>query len=158
MPDIAPWRLEYSERLHDAAARWGLPVLPGRPVVGLPSAADYENGIVGNPYQPNMASTMETVDLWFKPVRCEIVIRLFTFNGRWGFSLDVTDRRPNNYRGYSYGNWISSSDPFTTREGALLGAADRLLELQITEFARDHIAAWRASLTEPVQLDFFSEL
>ena len=41
----------YSNLLHDAAERWGLSVLPGRPLIGLPPVCEGKGeGIVGNPY------------------------------------------------------------------------------------------------------------
>lgn len=154
MPDIPLWRYEYSERLHAAAERWGLAVLPGRPLVGLPYGNE-DAGIVGNPYQPKMAQPVEIIDLDFKRSRCRAVIHLFTFNDRWGFSLNLTNYAPNSYEGYSYGNWISSSDPFPDRDSAVLGAADEMLTSRLMAAAVSDIAAWRASLTAPKQLSLF---
>ncbi|MCD4754679.1 MAG: hypothetical protein K8R75_02600 [Deltaproteobacteria bacterium] len=51
---------QYSELLHNSAEKWGLNILPGRPLIGLVPCSRRPDGIIENPYQPKPISIVET--------------------------------------------------------------------------------------------------
>lgn len=132
----------YSERLHDAAERWGLPVLPGRPLIGLPPNCE-DRGIVGNPYNPKQIPDAEVLE--YESGRIRFKICLFTFNERWGYSLTYLS----GHGGFAYGNFIKFCDPHPTRIAAL---ADVPLTLQQHRDVSAGAIRWAQLLSEPHQL------
>jgi hypothetical protein len=137
----------YSNLLHDAAERWGLPVLPGRPLIGLPPICEGTGeGIVGNPYVVEPIPTSET--LTFEKNRVRFRVSLFTFNGRWGYSLDYTDSR----QGFSYGNFLKFCRPHPTRADALVDVPNALRWHREVD---PEVIRWAQALSEPQQLTLF---
>jgi hypothetical protein len=137
----------YSDLLHDAAERWGLSVLPGRPLIGLPPVCESTGeGIVGNPYAKEPIPDSEVLRFEKDRVCCKVY--LFTFNGRWGYSLDYLDGRS----GFSYGNFLKFCRPHPTRADAL---ADVPNELRRRKDVDPHVIRWAQALSEPQQLTLF---
>jgi len=118
-----PYQLRHSERCHEAAERWGLTVLPDRPVVGLHCKPKRPGDIKGNPYVPEYPETIEKIEY---PKNCLMSIDLFQFNERWGFSLNLWSDVAKN--GRSYGNWITHCDPYPCREDAVIAACKVVIE------------------------------
>ena len=137
----------YSDLLHDAAERWGLSVLPGRPLIGLPPVCEGTGeGIVGNPYA---AEPIPDSEVWtFEKDRVRCKVRLFVFNGRWGYSLDYTDTR----QGFGYGNFLKFCDPHPTRIDA---SADVPKRLQRIRDVAPEVIRWAQALSEPQQMTLF---
>jgi hypothetical protein len=141
------WLCIYSDLLHDAAERWGLPVLPGRPLIGLPPVCEGTGeGIVGNPYVAEPIPGCEV--LTFEKNRVRFRVSLFIFNGRWGYSLDYMDTR----QGFSYGNFLKFCRPHPTRADAL---ADVPNALHWRMDVDTHVIRWAQTLSEPQQLTLF---
>jgi hypothetical protein len=137
----------YSDLLHDAAERWGLSVLPGRPLIGLPPVCEGTGeGIVGNPYAAEPIPDSEVLTFEKDRVRCKV--RLFVFNGRWGYSLNYTDTR----QGLSYGNFLKFCDPHLTRIDALADVPKRLQRIRDVD---PEVIRWAQVLSEPQQLTLF---
>jgi hypothetical protein len=137
----------YSDLLHDAAERWGLSVLPGRPLIGLPPVCEGTGeGIVGNPYAAEPIPDSEVLTFEKDRVRCKV--RLFVFNGRWGYSLDYTDTK----QGFGYGNFLKFCRPHPTRVDALVHVPNAL------RWRRDidpEVIRWAQALSEPQQMTLF---
>ena len=137
----------YSDLLHDAAERWGLSVLPGRPLIGLPPVCEGTGkGIVGNPYVVEPIPGCEV--LTFEQGRTQLKVRLFTFNGLWGYSLSYADTK----QGFSYGNFLKFCRPYPTRTEAL---ADVSNELRQRKDVDPEVIRWAQALSEPQQLTLF---
>jgi hypothetical protein len=144
---LTDWNFLYSNLLHDAAARWGLPAIPGRPVIGLPPYYEGRGmGVVGNPYAQEPIPTAETHRYEKDRVRC--LVRLFTFNGRWGFSLVYTGAR----QGFGYGNFLKFCQPHPARVDALAAAAAELAQRR--DIAPE-VLRWAEALSVPQQLALF---
>jgi hypothetical protein len=144
---LTHWDNLYSNLLHDAAARWGLPAIPGRPVIGLPPYYEGSGmGVVGNPYAEEPIPTVETHQYEKDRVRCRV--HVFTFNGRWGFSLGYTDAR----QGFDYGNFLKFCQPHPSRVDALAAAAAELAQRR--DVAPD-VLRWAEALSRPQQLALF---
>lgn len=135
----------YSDLLHDAAERWDLPVLPGRPLVGLPPACEGE-GMVGNPYAAEPLADCEV--LRFEKGRVRLAVHLFVFNGRWGYSLSYADM----HLGFGYGNFLKFCRPHPTREAALADVPDALQRRRDVD---PGAIRWAQSLSQPQQLTLF---
>ena len=137
------WNLRYSKLLHDSADKWGLDVLPGRPLIGLAPGSS-SPGIVGNPYQPEPIPIVESLAWRGKPEWHRATISLFTFNGMWGYCPSVTTRD----RGFDYGSFLKFCNPHPTRQAAIAAAAD-----EISSKVQDNkLIRWARSLAEPQQL------
>ena len=52
-------------------------------------------------------------------------VKLFEFNGRWGFCLHINGRK----RGMIYGAFLKFCDPYPTRHEALRAAIERVAEI-----------------------------
>lgn len=136
----------YSNLLHDAAVKWGLDEIPGRPLIGLaPYWEGKEKGIIGNPYQPEQIPPAEIIRSEKLPGNR---IELFTFNGRWGFSLSVTSSE----RNFCYGNFLKFCDPYPTKQAALEAAVAKVIE---SAKGDRPVIAWAQALLQPQQIDMF---
>ncbi|MBU0493888.1 MAG: hypothetical protein KKA73_00725 [Chloroflexi bacterium] len=139
--------LYYSELLHNSAAKWGLAVLPGRPLIGLSPHRAHHGvaGIEGNPYQPQQPEIIET--LCWRNGHEHAEIKLFVVNAQWGYCLSVWERD----EGYSWGPCLKFCDPYPDRAAAVAAAA-----AYIAERARSKkLVAWAQSLIRPCQLVLF---
>jgi len=76
-------------------------------------------------------------------------IRLFKFNGRWGFCLSLQW----NNGGWCYGPFLKFCDPYPTRKKALQAAAS---EIKLIHGIDKKIIKWAISLTQPKQLNLFN--
>lgn len=138
----------YSELLHRSAEKWGLPVLPGRPLIGLPPGDDHL-GIVGNPYQPEPPPIVEVLEWRSKTRKHDYArINLFIFNEKWGYCLNVAERGS----GRHYGPFLKFCDPYPSRQDAVLAAAREVMSIA----NGPELRAWARSLTKPVQLELFN--
>lgn len=132
--------------LHDAAIKWGLEEMPGRPLIGLaPYWEGKGKGIIGDPYQPRQIPPAEVIEPEKLPGNR---IELFTFNDRWGFSLSVQCAE----RMYCYGNFLKFCDPYPTRQAALEAAVARIIE---DSKGDSRLTAWGKSLIKPRQISMF---
>lgn len=134
--------IAYSNLLHDSAAKWGLAVLPGRPVIGLAPVSDPQDGIIGNPYQPGgMLPIEETlkppVDLGFLNK-----IELFRFNGQWGYCLTLHVKEVS----VGYGAFLKFCDPYPTRQAAIEAAARDIIH---RVKGNKPLTGWAESLLKP---------
>ncbi len=121
--------------------------MPGRPLIGLPPACEGAGeGVVGNPYAKEPIPDSEVLRFEKDRVCCKVY--LFTFNGRWGYSLDYLDGRS----GFSYGNFLKFCRPHPTRADAL---ADVPNELRRRKDVDPHVIRWAQALSEPQQLTLF---
>jgi len=143
---MADFDIVYSNMLHNAAVKWGLEEMAGRPLIGLaPYWEDKGKGIIGNPYQPKQIPPVEVIQPERLPGNR---IELFTFNGRWGFSLSVTCKT----RNFCYGNFLKFCDPYPDRQAALEAAAAKIIEATKGD---PKLTAWAKSLAQPKQIDMF---
>lgn len=137
----------YSNLLHDAAERWGLSVLPGRPLIGLPPVCEGTGeGIVGNPYAAEPIPDSEVFTFDKDRIRCKV--RLFVFNGRWGYSLDYIG----GHQGFSYGNFLKFCNPHPTRIDALVDVPNALRRRRNVA---PEVIRWAQTLSEPQQMTLF---
>ena len=141
----------YSELLHNSAEAWGLEVIPGRPLVGLPPGSE-DQGIVGNPYHGDIP-IVETYEFTEGQKRSKI--NLFTFNKQWGFCMDI------NYSsgGFVYGPFLKFCDPYPTKRLALRAAAKKLIAHINARTKRkpldNRLVKWAKTLAQPKQLSLF---
>lgn len=136
------WRESYSELLHDSAAKWGLEVLPGRPLVGL-QPGDTAQGIVGNPYQREAIEITETVR--WEQGHEYVHVNLFTLNGLWGYCLSMHT----NNEGQHYGAFLKFCQPYHSVVDALRAAGRRIARL----VENRQIRRWAQTLGQPEQLE-----
>ena len=139
---------QYSELLHNSAEKWGLNILPGRPLVGLVPCSRRPDGIIGNPYQPKPISIVETFVYRAKKGRSRGKVELFMFNGLWGYCLDISTK---NY-GFGYGPFLKFCKPYQTRLSAI-GAA--VAEIMSRVHDDNKLVRWARSLTASKQLILF---
>ena len=133
--------IRYSEMLHNSAAKWGLDVVPGRPLI--------TDGPT-NPYQQKILPTKETLQ-FDTGSRHPTETRLFRFNGQWGYCLSL---HVGNWS-TSYGAFLKFCDPYPTREAAIHAAARDIIRRIKGKKGVGKLAAWAKSLLEPRQLSIF---
>lgn len=125
----------YSDFLHDSAARWGLPVAPGRPLIDDRT----------DPYpQPQVVEALT----WRgpKPWRWA-TIRLVMLAGQWSFCFDSQDADG----GSHFGPWRKFCDPYPDRAAALAAA---IAGIEQRARPSDALRAWLRTL-QPEQLTLF---
>ncbi|MBE2223819.1 MAG: hypothetical protein IAF02_19925 [Anaerolineae bacterium] len=135
--------LYYSELLHNSATKWGLTEIPGRPLIGLPPSST-RDGISGNPYLEEPIPTHETITCG------QSSIRLFEFNGFWGYSLDVKQK----HGSYGYASYLKFCEPFPSKKTALINAISQIASDADPDEDKDLIK-WTKSLLQPIQLTLF---
>ena len=135
----------YSELLHNAAEEWGLEVMDGRPLIGLPPASDPLLGISGNPYQPDQIPPAEKITEPKSLSRVDI----FTFNSQWGFSASINHHNG----GYGWGNFIKFCKPYPDKMAALTAAAN-YVEKRADPQKDKTLIKWAKNMLLPKQLSF----
>jgi len=108
------WRSAYQKLLRTSSEKWGLDYI-------------HEDAVPINEtlYSPDGRS----------------YIKLFSFNGFWGYCLTLTSK----YRGHRYGSFLKFCDPYPNREDALSAASRKVIQ----EFGEDpELVAWARSLRQ----------
>lgn len=123
----------YSGLLHDSAEKWGLTVLPGRPLIDDDT----------DPY-PDPAP----VEVWeWRSGWRSAEITLVVLNGQWGFCLSVAHWG----EGIAFGPVRKFCAPHPTRQAAFNAAIEAVRRLR----PGPDMAAWLDNLTAPVQIALF---
>ena len=138
----------YSKLLHNSAEKWGLDILPGRPLIGLAPCSRRPDGIIGNPYQPKPISIVESFVYRAKKGRSQGTVNLFMFNGQWGYCLNISAGN----RNFGYGPFLKFCELYQTRIAAI-GAA--VAEIISRVHDDNNLVRWARSLTELKQLSLF---
>lgn len=127
------WAEIYSNQLHSSAARWGLAVLPDRPIID-----DHTD-----PYpDPAPVETLEWRNGWQ-----HAEITLLTLNGQWSYCLSVAHWG----EGIAFGPVRKFCAPHPTRWAALNAAVEAVRRLR----PGPDLVAWLDDLTAPVQMAMF---